>query len=294
MKKLLSVWLSLSLAVSAGVTSTLKNENKYASKYTRYLLAMDDFLYHRVENKMDIKNLTNENFEEILKEAFYVDDFGKELFNNITFEVLKIEDGELTILFKDKNNLKLLNENIILKFNLVLFNYDKINDFIYVMNNFLKNNPLILTKSNYIQLEVEDLLKSKFKKIFDRYSSSVLFLDNINEFWEFIDFEELENENPKYLNASFLNDTKLDFKLLRDSQSFGNEGFDKYINFSVNENIFKREIFNWIKKHSFFKENVKNYDDIFTIEEIRKNKVTISLSDKLFTVPKLITLNKIK
>ncbi|AUM62891.1 hypothetical protein [Spiroplasma monobiae] len=294
MKKMLSVWLSLGLTVSGAMSTAIKNENKVSSKYSRYLTSMDDFLYYKTLNRSNVANLSEEEVKELLKETFYSDSLGKEIFNNLDNEIISLENGELTVLFKDKERSSLLKEKIILQFNLVSYNYDNIDEFTFVINKFLEYNPVVLSKNNYIQIEIEDLLKEKFKTIFDTYAANQLYLDDIDEFWEFIDFEQLENNKHNVLNSNFLNDKKIVFNFLRDSESFSNNNFDKYVNFSVNENIFKKEIFNWIKKHSFFKSDVKNYDDIFKIENISENKITISLSNKTFTKAKLITLNKIK
>ncbi|WP_338984708.1 hypothetical protein [Spiroplasma endosymbiont of Diplazon laetatorius] len=294
MKKMLTVWLSLGLTVSAGVGSTLKNESKNTNKYSRYLTSMDDFLYLKTDVGLDIKELDEKHIEKALRDSFNSDKLGKEVFENVDYEVISSDNGELTVLFKDKKGMNLLKEKIILKFNMVLFNYDKIKEFVYVMDNYIVTNPLILNKNKYLQIEIEDLLKFKFKNLFDRYAASVLYLDNIKEFWEFVDLEDISNQKNETIKAKFLNDSRLNFKILRSSESFGNDEFDKYINFSVNENIFKKEIFNWIKKYAFFNGDLKDYNNLFEIEFKDEKTVTISLSDKLFTNSKLITLNKIK
>ncbi|QHX36902.1 hypothetical protein [Spiroplasma sp. BIUS-1] len=294
MKKMLSVWLSLGLTVSTGFAVAHENESKNTNKYARYLMSMDDFLYLKTPKDFKSDNLSEIQIKKTIKEAFYNDSFGKEVYESINFEILNNSDNEVTVLFKDKKGSNLLKDKIILKFNIVLFNYDKINEFIYVIDNYANLNPLVLTKNHYIQMEIEDLLKDKFKVVFDTYANSVLYLNGINEFWEFVDFENIQDQVSNNITAIFLNNTKLNFKVVRDTVEFTGNDFDKYINFSVNEKIFKENIFRWIKTYSYFNENFKDCDKVFKIEHLDKNIVTISLSDILFKNPKLITLKKIK
>ncbi|AGR42375.1 hypothetical protein [Spiroplasma diminutum] len=294
MKKMLSVWLSLGLTVSTGVSVALADENKNTNRYSKYLTSMDDFLYYRVNQSKIPSDISNEDISKALEEAFSLDEFGKNLFKKIDFEILNNENGEIDVLFMDKNNSSLLKEKIIMRFNLVLFNYDKIEEFCTVINKYLENNPFILTKNNYIQLEFEDLLKAQFKNIFDWYASSELFLDNINEFWEFLDFDPINKLESNELKAEFLNNTELKINILRDSKLIGKNKFDNYINFFSDEKLMNKEIFNWIKKNSFFTDSNIEFDKLFKIESKEKDQLTFSLSDKYFTIAKLITLNRIK
>ncbi|ALD66728.1 hypothetical protein [Spiroplasma cantharicola] len=294
MKKMLSVWLSLGLTVSTGVSVVLKDENKNINKYSKFLTSLDDFLYLKVEKEKSVDKLSNKQIEKILKEAFSINEFGINLYKKIDYEILNQEDGELNILFKDKQNSNILNEKIIIKFNLVLFNYDKINDAVYILNNYLFANPLIINKSKYIQIELEDLLKNKFKRLFDRYISSNIFLKSVNEFWEFLDFEEVKNQKNDIIKANFLNNTNLDFRIMRDASNIGVKKSDKYITYYSDKKLMNKEIFNWIKKYSFFNEEITDYNNIFKIESKDEKQITFSLSKKYFNYGKLITLEIIK
>ncbi|WP_339030312.1 hypothetical protein [Spiroplasma endosymbiont of Cantharis nigra] len=292
MKKMLSVWLSLGLTVSAGVSMTLTDKN--VNKYSKFLAGLDDFLYLKVEKQENVDKLTNKEIQTLLKEAFSNSEFGLALYKKIDFEVLNQENGEIDILFKDKKNSNILNEKILIKFNVVLFNYDKIDDVVNILNRYLFINPLVLNKGSYLQIELEDILKSKFKNIFDKYVSSNIFLNNVDEFWEFLDFQELNKQQNDIIKANFLNNTNLDFRIIRDSSNIGVKKSDKFITYYEDEEMMNKEIFYWIKKYSFFNKNRANYNNLFKVEAKNEKQITFSLSNKYFSCAKLITLEIIK
>ncbi|WP_339033837.1 hypothetical protein [Spiroplasma endosymbiont of Cantharis rufa] len=292
MKKMLSVWLSLGLTVSTGVSMTLADKN--VNKYSKFLIGLDDFLYLKVEKQENVDKLTNREIQKLLKEAFSNSEFGLALYKKIDFEVLNQENGEIDILFKDKKNSNILNEKILIKFNVVLFNYDKIDDVVNILNRYLFINPLVLNKGSYLQIELEDILKSKFKNIFDKYVSSSIFLNNVDEFWEFLDFQELNKQQNDIIKANFLNNTNLDFRIIRDSSNIGIKKSDKFITYYEDEEMMNKEIFDWIKKYSFFNKNRANYNNLFKIEAKNEKQITFSLSSKYFSCAKLITLEIIK
>ncbi|WP_342258903.1 hypothetical protein [Spiroplasma endosymbiont of Dioctria linearis] len=292
MKKMLSVWLSLGLTVSTGVSMTLEDKN--VNKYSKFLTGLDDFLYMKVEKQENVDRLTNKEIKNLLKEAFSNSKFGMDLYKKIDFEVLNQESGEIDILFKDKKNSNILNEKILSKFNVILFNYDKIDDVVNILNRYLFINPLVLNKGNYLQIELEDILKSKFKNIFDKYVSSNIFLNNVDEFWEFLDFQDLNKQQNDIIKSNFLNNTNLDFRIVRDSSNIGVKKSDKFITYYEDEEMMNKEIFDWIKKYSFFNKNRTNYNNLFKIEAKNEKQITFSLSSKYFSCAKLITLEIIK
>ncbi len=292
MKKMLSVWLSLGLTVSTGVSMPLADKN--VNKYSKFLTGLDDFLYLKVEKQENVDKLTNKEIQTLLKDAFSNSEFGLALYKKIDFEVINQENGEIDILFKDKKNSNILNEKILIKFNVVLFNYDKIDDVVNTLNRYLFINPLVLNKGNYLQIELEDILKSKFKNIFDKYVSSNIFLNNVDEFWEFLDFQELNKQQSDILKANFLNNTNLDFRIIRDSSNIGVKKSDKFITYYEDQEMMNKEIFDWIKKYSFFNKNRTNYNNLFKIEAKNEKQITFSLSSKYFSCAKLITLEIIK
>ncbi|WP_342275233.1 hypothetical protein [Spiroplasma endosymbiont of Cantharis lateralis] len=292
MKKMLSVWLSLGLTVSTGVSMPLADKN--VNKYSKFLTGLDDFLYLKVEKQENVDKLTNKEIQTLLKDAFSNSEFGLALYKKIDFEVINQENGEIDILFKDKKNSNILNEKILIKFNVVLFNYDKIDDVVNTLNRYLFINPLVLNKGDYLQIELEDILKSKFKNIFDKYVSSNIFLNNVDEFWEFLDFQELNKQQSDILKANFLNNTNLDFRIIRDSSNIGVKKSDKFITYYEDQEMMNKEIFDWIKKYSFFNKNRTNYNNLFKIEAKNEKQITFSLSSKYFSCAKLITLEIIK
>ncbi|AGR41509.1 hypothetical protein [Spiroplasma taiwanense] len=298
MKKMLPVLLSIGLTVTPVVTTSFKNESKDQNKYLDFLKSYNEYMYFFYDKNENKEEYIKNNLKAILTENFDSNEITKKIINEFDYEIIEFNEDIVKIIFKDKKDNFILNEELELEFTLILFNYNNIDDFSSAFQIYLNSNPILLEKNNYLQIEIEDILKIKFKKLFDIYANSTLYLNGVKEFWEFLDFDLIENSLnfDNYLNSEFLTGKQFSFSFLRDSVVLPKNIWQKYINISKNINITKQNIFEWISKYAFFNNSTLAYDKVFKILSIDKkmNFVTIQLSENLFSVPKIITLKNLK
>ncbi|ASP27969.1 hypothetical protein SCORR_v1c01940 [Spiroplasma corruscae] len=295
MKKILQMMFALGLTVVPSTLGTVKKASVNESKYENFIQSWNEFLYYRYDMSSSETDYVKKNIKSIVKDNLGDDPLFIDIFKDANIKFLSLVGDQLKVQFSNKKNKSIISEDIIKSFTLILYNYDNIDKFIKNTQDYLKLYPMIIDKNNYIQLEIEDKLKARYQNFIDWYSFELLYLNNINEFYDFLDFDAIKTtlESKNYIKADYLCSTNLKFYFRRDIKSLRNSE-DKKIFFSKDKSVMTFNILKWLSKHTYLNPYDKDCANFFSIESIdyKKGYTTITLNKKYFDKSLIITLNE--
>ncbi|AKX33868.1 hypothetical protein SLITO_v1c02070 [Spiroplasma litorale] len=295
MKKILQMILALGLTVTPASASSFKKTSVSSSKYYDYIESWNEYLYYKFDSSSTEESFVKKNFKSIITENFEEESWFKSFNKDINIKFLSYKKDKLKVSFFNKKNSNILENEIAKEFTLVLYNYDQMNKFIKNTQDYLKMNPIYIDKNNYVQMEIEHNIENKFKGFIDWYGNELLYLNDINEFFEFLDFDAINQtlELDNNLKADFLCNSNIKFYFKRRSMQI-RKNIDNKINFSKDLEVIKFNISNWLSKKVYLNSYDKKSYDFFNIESFDYNKgiVTFSLNEKYFDIPLIMSLEK--
>ncbi|AKU79443.1 hypothetical protein [Spiroplasma turonicum] len=295
MKKILQMVLALGLTVTPSTVSAYKKTSETSSKYQDFIQMWNDYLYFRYDMSDSETNFVKKNLKSIIKDNMEEEPLFNNIYKNANINFVSLKNDVLKVSFENKKNSNIFNYSFTKEFTLILFNYDNIDKFVNNAQKYLELNPIILDKAKYIQIELESVIKDKYQSFIDWYSHELIYLNNVTEFFDFLDFDsiDLNLKSNNKLRADFLCSTELQFYFKRSINNIL-KSQNKKILFSSDINILKNNISNWIAKYTYLNVYDKNIIDFYNVEsfDYKKGIVTISLNDNYFTKSILITLEK--